>query len=92
MLKKVPLHLQRGDPKSHEWLADAKNRLDLDIFLKTHGLDINLVAEIKFSNQNFRALVYETDDDGNKIVDEEKDAAKAEWKKVNYLTVKPTWG
>lgn len=89
MLKRVPLQVNRQSKKAMEWMADEGNREALREFLSIHDIDLDLVREIRFTNQNFMAFVYEVDEEGNKIT--ERGFGKGKWVRNKYKTEVPTW-
>lgn len=91
MLKRVPLYVHRDSEKAMEWMADEENRESMRKFLEIHGIDMSHVREIRFTNQNFMAFVYEVDEEGNTVISEDGRFAKGEWKKLKYKTEVPTW-
>lgn len=89
MLKRIPLQVNRQNQKAMDWMADEENREALRKFLEIHGIDLDQVREIRFTNQNFMVFVYETDKEGNRIT--ERNYAKGKWVKLKYKTEIPTW-
>lgn len=93
MLKRVPLQINRQSQKAMDWMADEENREALREFLEIHGIDLDQVREIRFTNQNFMAFVYEVDEDGNRVTSRDGGGyfAKGKWVKPKYKTEIPTW-